>query len=186
MQAGAVGFASSFSPNHSGWAGKPMPSTIAERRRAAPLVGELEESGRGIFVMATGPRGTPEFMEAIAADTGRPVFMVTVLTMYNQAHPERALQYYERCAAAIARGHEVYIHTTCQPLSFDFTLREPYLLYSHDAFDSRQSAAPEKRAELYRQDSFQGAVQRKPRAIPSQGILFYGDWSQVEQRWGAR
>src|SRR5258706_21770 len=29
MRAGAAGFASSFSPNHSGWGGKPMPSTIA-------------------------------------------------------------------------------------------------------------------------------------------------------------
>src|SRR5690348_12263489 len=29
MQAGAIGFASSFSPNHSGWGGRPMPSTIA-------------------------------------------------------------------------------------------------------------------------------------------------------------
>jgi N-acyl-D-amino-acid deacylase len=62
--------------------------------------------------------------------------MVTVLTMYSKANPERALQYYERCAAAIARGREVYIHSSCQPLSFDFTLREPYLLYSHDAFDA--------------------------------------------------
>ena len=29
LQAGAAGFASSFSPNHSGWGGKPMPSTLA-------------------------------------------------------------------------------------------------------------------------------------------------------------
>src|SRR3954467_14989661 len=29
MDAGAAGFASSFSPNHSGWGGRPMPSTIA-------------------------------------------------------------------------------------------------------------------------------------------------------------
>src|SRR3954463_1287592 len=29
MDAGAAGFASSFSPNHSGWEGRPMPSTIA-------------------------------------------------------------------------------------------------------------------------------------------------------------
>src|SRR5574341_2245746 len=28
MAAGAAGFASSFSPNHSGWGGQPMPSTI--------------------------------------------------------------------------------------------------------------------------------------------------------------
>ncbi len=29
MDAGAIGFASSFSPNHAGWQGRPMPSTIA-------------------------------------------------------------------------------------------------------------------------------------------------------------
>src|SRR3954454_9645332 len=29
MDAGAAGFASSFSPNHSGWGGRPMPSTIS-------------------------------------------------------------------------------------------------------------------------------------------------------------
>src|SRR6185436_10663773 len=125
MQSGAAGFASSFSPNHSGWAGRPMPSTIASDEELRALVGELKSFNRGIFVMATGPRGTPEFMEAIAAETGRPAFMVTVLTMYSKANPGRALEYYERCAAAIARGHELYIHSTCQPLSFDFALREP-------------------------------------------------------------
>jgi N-acyl-D-amino-acid deacylase len=92
MRAGAAGFASSFSPNHSGWGGKPMPSTIASDEELKALAGVLKEGGKGIFVMATGPRATPEFMESIAAQTGRPVFMVTVLTMYDRAHPERALQ----------------------------------------------------------------------------------------------
>jgi N-acyl-D-amino-acid deacylase len=180
LAAGAIGFASSFSPNHSGWAGKPMPSTIAEDEELRCLVGELGRARRGIFVMATGPRATPEFMESLAADTGRPAFMVTVLTMYNQAHPERALTYYERCAAAIARGHEVYIHTSCQPLSFDFTLREPYLMYSHDAFDAIKKAPADKRAELYRQGTFRSRL-RENLKQPKDGILFYGDWSQVEQ-----
>jgi N-acyl-D-amino-acid deacylase len=63
MRAGAAGFASSFSPNHSGWGGRPMPSTIASDDELKQLVGVLKESGKGIFVMATGPRGTPEFME---------------------------------------------------------------------------------------------------------------------------
>lgn len=81
LQAGAAGFASSFSPNHSGWGGKPMPSTIAGDEELKALAAELKTAGRGIFVMATGPRATPEYMEAIAAETGRPAFMVTVLTM---------------------------------------------------------------------------------------------------------
>ena len=180
MQAGAIGFASSFSPNHSGWAGKPMPSTIAEEEELKSMVGELGRCRRGIFVMATGPRATPEFMESLAADTGRPVFMVTVLTMYNQAHPERALQYYERCAAAIERGREVYIHTSCQPLSFDFTLSEPYLLYSHDAFDSIRSLQPSGRSAAYRSPEFRSRL-RENLKNPKEGILFYGDWSQVER-----
>ena len=180
MRAGAAGFASSFSPNHSGWGGRPMPSTIASDDELKQLVGVLKEFGKGIFVMATGPRATPEYMEAIAAETGRPAFMVTVLTMYNKANPERALEYYERCAAAIARGHELYIHSTCQPLSFDFTLREPYLLYSHDAFDRVTAAGPEERAAIYRDPAFRQRLRENFRN-PKSGILFYGDWSQVEK-----
>jgi len=180
MDAGAAGFASSFSPNHSGWGGRPMPSTIANDNELRSLVGVLGAKGRGIFVMATGPRATPEFMESLAADTGRPAFIVTVLTMYNRAQPERALEMYERCAQAKARGHEVYIHANCQPLSFDFTLREPYLLYSHDAFDRVKAAAPEARGAIYREQGFRDRL-RYNFLHPKQGILFYGDWSQVER-----
>ena len=179
LRAGAAGFASSFSPNHSGWGGKPMPSTIASDEELRALAGELKSAGRGVFVMATGSRATPEYMEAIAADTGRPAFMVTVLTMYNRAQPERALQYYERCAAAQQRGREVCIHTSCQPLSFDFTLREPYILYSHGAFDRVKAAPPEDRARIYKDPEFRKQF-RQDLETPRSGILFHGDWSQVE------
>jgi N-acyl-D-aspartate/D-glutamate deacylase len=128
MAAGAIGFASSFSPNLSGWGGRPMPSTIAADDELLALADVLGERRRGVFVMATGPRATPEFMESLAARIARPAFIVTVLTMYNRSQPQRALQMYERCAQALARGREVYIHANCQPLSFDFSLREPYIL----------------------------------------------------------
>lgn len=180
MRAGAAGFASSFSPNHSGWGGRPMPSTIASDEELKALVKELKPLNRGIFVMATGSRATPEYMEAIAAETGRPAFMVTVLTMYNKAQPERALQYYERCAAALARGRELYIHANCQPLSFDFTLRDPYILYSHDAFDRVKAAPPGERAAIYRDPAFRARLKGNFREAKS-GILFHGDWSQVER-----
>ena len=175
LKAGAAGFASSFSPNHSGWAGKPMPSTIAEDAELKALTSELKT---GIFVIASGPRATPEYLEQIAADTGRPVFMVTVLTMHNAAHPGRAMTYYERCAEAVKRGRELYIHTTCQPLSFDFTLQEPYLLYSHAAFDAIKKSNDKE--TIYRSASFRKEF-RENLKNPQSGILFYGDWSQMEQ-----
>ena len=180
MAAGAIGFASSFSPNHAGWAGRPMPSTIAKDEELFALLAPLKEAGRGIFVMATGPRGTTEYMEKVAAETGRPAFMVTVLTMFNDADPDKALSYYERCAAARTRGREVYIHTSCQPLSFDFTLAEPYLFYSHDAFDRVKAAQPAERAALYRDPGFRARF-RQNLANPKQGILFYGDWGKIER-----
>ncbi|MEK6243694.1 MAG: amidohydrolase family protein [Pseudomonadota bacterium] len=180
MDAGAIGFASSFSPNHAGWEGKPMPSTVASDSELLFLVNTLKEKNRGIFVMATGPRATPEFMESIAADTGRPAFMVTVLTMYNDAEPATAMTYYERCAAARRRGREVYIHTSCQPLSFDFTLAEPYLMYSHDAFDRVKAAQPQERGRIYLDPGFRSRF-RENLKNPKQGILFYGDWSKIEK-----
>jgi N-acyl-D-aspartate/D-glutamate deacylase len=119
-------------------------------------------------------------MEAIAAENGRPAFMVTVLTMHNDAEPEKALTYYERCAAARRRGHEVYIHTSCQPLSFDFTLAEPYLFYSHDAFDRVKAAKPGERTQIYRDAAFRARFRDNLRH-PKQGILFYGDWAKIEK-----
>ena len=179
LDAGAIGFASSFSPNHSGWGGRPMPSTIATDNELTALAGALGDAGRGVLVMATGSRATPEYMEAIAAETGRPAFMVTVLTMHNRADPGRAMSYYRKCAAAIARGRELYIHTTCQPLSFDFTLRDPYLLYSHDAFDRVRQAKLEELPAIYADPEFRARF-RDNLAHPGKGILFYGDWDKVE------
>src|SRR3954469_9346651 len=119
-------------------------------------------------------------MEALAAESFCFFFLLTVLTMYNRAQPARALEMYERCAQALARGHEVYIHANCQPLSFDFALREPYILYSHDAFDAVKSASPEERAAIYRTAAFRERLRQNFRE-PRQGILFYGDWTQVER-----
>src|SRR6266850_6149725 len=45
LHAGAAGFASSFSPNHSGWGGKPMPSTIASDHELKALTAELGHAG---------------------------------------------------------------------------------------------------------------------------------------------
>jgi N-acyl-D-aspartate/D-glutamate deacylase len=179
MDAGAIGFASSFSPNHAGFGGRPMPSTIASDSELLTLAAPLREKQRGIFVMATGARATTEFMESLAAQTGRPAFMVTVLTMFNDAMPQVAQGYYDRCAAAKARGHEVYIHTACQPLSFDFSLENPYLLYSHDAFARVKAAKPGELPAIYADPAFRQRF-RENLANPGSGILFYGDWSKIE------
>jgi N-acyl-D-amino-acid deacylase len=179
LQAGAAGFASSFSPNHSGWGGRPMPSTICEDAELRALVEPLKEAGRGIFVVAAGSKATPEYLEQMAADTGRPMFMVTVLTMYTDQNPDRAMTYYERCAAALKRGHEVYIHANCQPLSFDFTLKEPYPFLALPAFERVKAAKPGELQAIYADGAFRARF-REDLKHPKPGILFSGDWRKVE------
>ncbi|HWA38294.1 MAG TPA: amidohydrolase family protein [Burkholderiales bacterium] len=180
MEAGAIGFASSFSPNHSGWGGRPMPSTICGDEELATLTGVLGEKAKGVFVIAAGSRATPEYLERICAANGRPAFMVTVNTMYNRGAPGRAMDLFERTAAAQARGRQVWIQENCQPLSFDFTLREPYILYSHDAFADVKAAPPDKRKEVYEDAGFRTRL-RENLKNPGSGALFLGDWSQVEE-----
>jgi N-acyl-D-aspartate/D-glutamate deacylase len=180
MDAGAIGFASSFSPNHSGWGGRPMPSTICSDSELRFLTDVLKEKSRGIFVIASGSRATPEYLEEICAANGRPAFMVTVNTMYSRGAPRRAMDLFERCAAAQARGRQVWIQENCQPLSFDFTLEEPYILFSHDAFAPVKAARPQERKKIYEERRFRDRF-RENLKNPGSGVLFHGDWSQIEQ-----
>ena len=179
LRAGAAGFASSFSPNHSGWGGRPMPSTICKDAELRALVAPLKEAGKGVFVVAAGSKATPEYLEGTAAYTGRPMFMVTVLTMYTDQHPTRAMTYYERCSEALKRGREVYIHANCQPLSFDFTLNEPYPFMALPAFARVKSALPGELPAIYADPAFRARV-REDLQHPKPGILFSGDWRKVE------
>jgi N-acyl-D-amino-acid deacylase len=179
LKDGAAGFASSFSPNHSGWGGRPMPSTICEDAELRALVEPLKEAGKGVFVVAAGSKATPEYLEQMAADTGRPMFMVTVLTMYTDQNPGRAMTYYERCAQALKRGREVYIHANCQPLSFDFTLQEPYPFMALSAFGRVKAAKPAELPAIYADAAFRAQF-REDLRNPKPGILFSGDWTKVE------
>ena len=179
LDAGAIGFASSFSPNHMGWQGVPMPSTIASDDEVRELAGLMKGRGRGVFQIASGARGTVEVMESIAAASDASVFMTTALTMYNEALPGRAHEILDACAAARDRGNNVYAQVTCQPFSMDFTPANPYPFYSHDAFAEIKAAPPEVLAKAYADPSFRDRF-RANLAAPKPGGIFYGDWNKVE------
>ena len=179
MDHGAIGFASSFSPNHSGYGGLPMPSTIASETELRALTAILGEKKKGVFMMATGTRASPDIMESIVEDTGRPAYISTVLTMYNEGNPLLGATYYERCAQALERGHELYILTSCQPLSFDFSLTDPYVLLSHSAFDDVKSATADAVPGIYRSPEFRNTF-RENLKHPKEGILFLGNWRHIE------
>ena len=54
MAQGAIGLGASYSPNHSGWGGIPMPSTISDISEFEALVGAMGGPGRGVVEIASG------------------------------------------------------------------------------------------------------------------------------------
>ena len=179
LDAGAIGFASSFSPNHLGWNGVPMPSTIASDDEVRSLASLMKGRGRGVFQIASGARGTVELLETVASASDASVFMTTALTMYNEALPGRAQEILDACSAARRRGHRVYAQVTCQPFSMDFTPANPYPFYSHDAFSEVKAAPAPVLARAYRDPAFRARFRENLRN-PRPGGIFYGDWNKVE------
>jgi len=177
MGQGAIGLGASYSLNHSGWGGVPMPSTISDVSEFDALVGAMGGPGRGVVEISSGPI-PPDRMEEIAGRHGRRIFMSTALALYNEQYPERALGMFDACAAAQARGNELYIQITCQPLSFDFTLASAYPFYSHPAFDPIKAYDREQLKTVFRDESFRERFRADLRT-PRPGTVFQGNWDRI-------
>jgi len=177
MDQGAIGMGASYSLNHSGWGGVPMPSTISDISEFDALVGAMGGPGRGVVEISSGSI-MPDAMEEIAARHGRRIFMSTAVALYNEQYPERALGVFDACTAAQARGNELYIQITCQPLSFDFTLASAYPFYSHPAFDPIKAYDREQLKTVFRDPSFRDAFRADLRN-PKPGTVFQGNWERV-------
>jgi N-acyl-D-aspartate/D-glutamate deacylase len=177
MSQGAIGLGASYSLNHSGWGGVPMPSTISELGEFDALVGAMGPPGRGVVEISSGQRPVAE-MEEIAARHQRRIFMSTALALYNEQYPRRAIEMFEACRAAQGRGHEVHIQLTCQPLSFDFTLESAYPFYSHEAFEPIKAYSPDELKTVFRDPDWRERFRQNLRA-PRPGTVFQGNWNRV-------
>ncbi len=177
MAHGAIGLGASYSLNHSGFGGVPMPSTIAPMSELDALVGAMGPRGKGVIAIASGVK-TPEELEPMAAKYGRPFFQGTGMAMYNEQEPARALRIFDACAAALHRGNGLYIQIPCQPLSFDFTMANAYPFYSHSAFDPIKAYTPEQLKTVYRDHSWRAKF-RENAKNPKPGMIFQGTWDRV-------
>jgi N-acyl-D-amino-acid deacylase len=177
MKHGAIGLGASYSPNHSGHGGVPMPSTISDFAELDALAGAMGPGSHGVIQLASGTR-TVEELEGLAARHRRPVFLSTSVGMYNEQAPERAIGLFEQCAAAHKRGHGVYVQIPCQPLSFDFTMANAYPFYSHEAFGPIKAYTPEQLKPVFRDPSFRARFRDNIRQ-PRPGLIFQGNWDRV-------
>jgi N-acyl-D-amino-acid deacylase len=177
MANGAIGLGASYSLNHSGYGGVPMPSTIAPMSELDALVGAMGPRGKGVVEIASGAK-MPLELEPMAAKYGRSFFQGTGTAMYNEQAPDRSIKMFEDCAAAIRRGVGLYIQIPCQPLSFDFTMANAYPFYSHAAFDPIKAYTPEQLKVVFRDHSWRAKF-REDAKNPRPGMIFQGTWDRV-------
>ena len=177
MRAGAIGFATSTSPAHNGAGGLPMPSRLADETELATLVGSLREAGRGVFMLTKGGHTRMEFLEHLAAQSGRPV--VVAALFHSSTEPERVFQELRAIGEANERGHRLVGAVSCCPLTMDFTLRSPYTFEGLDAWKAAMALKGEAYARKLAERSFRAAV-REEIGRPGHFRLFNGEWDKVQ------
>ncbi len=177
MRAGAIGFATSTSPNHNGHGGIPMPSRLADDHELRTLVGCLKEAGRGVFMLTKGGQTKVEFLEELAADSGRPVVVAALL--HNNTNPRGVFDDLEKITAANTRGRKLHGAISCCALTMDFTLHSPYTFEGLAAWKPVLSLSGEKYRSALKDRAFRGAVRAEINGPPVATRLFNGEWDKV-------
>jgi N-acyl-D-aspartate/D-glutamate deacylase len=184
VRAGAVGFATSTSANHNGYGGIPMPSRLADDAEMRALVGCLGEAGRGVFMLTKGGQTRVDFLEELAAASGRPVVVAALL--HNNVDPRGVFDDLDAIAAANARGRRLYGAVSCCPLTMDFTLHSPYTFEGLKAWKPAMALKGNAYKNLLKQKTFRDAI-RAEIASPAAGVrLFNGEWDKVYVSTAAR
>lgn len=183
MAAGAVGFATSTAPQHNGWGGRPMPSRLADDRELAALVGAMAASGRGLFMLTKGDRTDVPYLEALAAEVGRPVMIAALL--HNPTKPDGISTELGQIAEARARGRELWGQVSCCPLTMDFTLASAYPFEGFAAWNPAMQAEGDALKRILADPAFRAAVKAELER-PAGVRLFNGEWHKIELTEAAR
>ena len=145
LDAGAIGFATSFAPTHRGVDGKPVPSRHADRAEFEALFRVLRESGRGLGMVTPGDVIAPDELFDFQVELGVPVTMSALLALPDLRHRELV----EKAAASRAAGGQVWPQVTPRPLRFTMSMAAPFILNLNPKFGELLAQPPEARREAY-------------------------------------
>jgi N-acyl-D-amino-acid deacylase len=155
MEAGAVGFATSFAITHRGADGNPIPSRYAERDEIEALCHAVGVTGRGVIGINGGTNlSLPDCYE-LQPRVGRPFTYTAVLTSPANTH----LKAIEINRAGWAAGAEVWPQVTPRPLSFSMNLIEPFTLNTNPVFAELMPGTLVERAAAYGDLTWRARVQ---------------------------
>lgn len=177
MEAGAMGFTSTFAGQHIGYQGRPLACRLASDAELKAYSNVLRDLGRGAIEIALtnevsvlDPREY-ELLDMLLTESGRPVTWLALLNREdNPEAPQRTLR---EAAALLQRG--ALPQVTCRPMMTQIDLRKPFLFANMPCWNPAFNRPPEEQAQLYRDQKFRDAF-REALKVPK---IFTGDWSRA-------
>jgi N-acyl-D-aspartate/D-glutamate deacylase len=136
IRAGAVGFATSKSPTHVGYSGKPVPSRKAEMNEITALASVLAEEGSGV----------------IQATVGRELFLKEFADLFRLLEQSEELS---------SQGMRIVPQVACRPLNFEMTLKEPFIFESLSVFKQISEADFDGKTKIYTDPEFRAMFKAK-------------------------
>ena len=158
LDAGAMGFASSWSPTHNGDHGRPVPSRVADFAELAALLEPMRNRSRGVAALLPGGVLSNSQMFELQRHIGRPFTWTALLTFAGSDYHEKVMAEH---AAARASGVDVWPQVSCRPLVFQMNLAEPFSLNTFPQFAALMDTPVEERKAAYRDPAWRAATQRQ-------------------------
>ncbi len=172
LRAGAAGFATSRSPTHVGYSGKPVPSRVGASDEVMILAQALGDAGRGVFQATVGADLLFDQFAEITRTTGRPVTWTALLGSPLGPGSHRPLL--ERSEAMYAEGLAVRPQVACRPLMFEFQFSSPFILESMPPFKAVSAADLEGKKRIYADPAW-----REELRTSTGGLGGTGMWSRM-------
>jgi N-acyl-D-aspartate/D-glutamate deacylase len=173
MEAGAIGFGTSKSITHNGYAGKPVPSRQATVEEMHELVSVMGDMKRGLMQITIGREFSTKEMAEVSRKYQVPVTWTALLSyMYGPGGHRKQL---EVAAQQRQSGALVIPQVSCRPLNFEFTFAEPFI------FDVQKLMH-----ELAVEDAKSPGSRRRAYADPAWRKRFTAELTPVFRRWWDR
>ncbi|HSP97552.1 MAG TPA: amidohydrolase family protein [Candidatus Dormibacteraeota bacterium] len=159
LRAGAIGFATSWSPTHVGYAGRPVPSRVAELKEIDALADTLAEVPHGVMQATLGPGLFLDQFADINRRTGKPISWTALLG--GMLGPDGHKYILERSAAMQAEGVTVVPQVSCRPLNFEFQFKAPFPFEGMSLFKPVSQADHAGKMRIYADPAFRRQMRER-------------------------
>jgi N-acyl-D-amino-acid deacylase len=172
LAAGAIGFATSKSPTHVGYEGRPVPSRAASFAEIETLAACLGDVGHGVMQATAGLGLFTDEFATLQRRMRRPVSWTALLA--GMLGPDGHRRVLDQTSELQRQGVAVVPQVSCRPLVIEFQFKAPFPFESLEIFKPVSAADREGKRRIYADPDFRRAFRER-----AEGRVLAGRWSDT-------